>query len=73
MTETREIKDPFTGKTATISNDLVRRLRGEYANGPTLENGEPEFGWVRHGVPTPIMLEAAKEIERLRECIRKNP
>lgn len=66
MSETREVKDPFTGKTEQINNDLVRRLRGEYAVGPTLPNGEPEFGWRKMGTPPFIQLEAANEIERLR-------
>ncbi len=66
MSETREIHDPFVGKTVTINNDLVRRLRGQYACGPTLESGEPEFGWRQFGEPVPIQVEAADEIERLR-------
>lgn len=58
MAETREVHDPFAGKTVSINNDLVRRLRGEYAVGPTLPNGEPEFGWRKMGEPS-------AEIERM--------
>lgn len=65
MAETRQIFDPFDNKTVTIRNDLILRLRGRYATGPTLENGEPEFGWREFPTP-PIQHEAAAEIERLR-------
>lgn len=79
MAETREIVDPFDGKTVSINNDLtvsinndlVRRLRGQYAVGPTLPNGEPEFGWRTFGEPSAINLEAATEIERLRALLWK--
>jgi len=61
----RTIKDPFTGKIVEISDNLTDRLRGRYACGPTMENGEPEFGW--HMIDTPpIQKEAADEIDRLR-------
>lgn len=40
-----EMTDPFTGKTVEISDRLVDRLRGQYACGPHLPNGNPEFGW----------------------------
>ena len=50
----------------------MNRLRCRYARGPII-NGEPEFGWRDFGgpveklmLPTPIMKEAADEIERLR-------
>lgn len=54
-------------------DDLTHRLRCKYPCG-TLIKGEPEFGWrdfsgpAPEGVvlPTPLMLEAAQEIERLR-------
>lgn len=69
MTETREIYDPFHGKTVSIRNDLVLRLRGKYANGPTLPNGEPEFGW-REFPTLPIQKEAADKIERLLAAIQ---
>lgn len=69
MAETREVHDPFTGQIAKIKNDLVERLRGKYACGPTLPNGEPEFGW-RQYQTVPIQLEAAEEIERLRAIVQ---
>lgn len=69
--ETREIYDPFVGTVVQINNDLVRRLRGEYAAGPTLPNGEPEFGWRQFSEPSPIQLEAAAEIERLRAALKE--
>lgn len=62
MSETRTIHDPFHGKDVAISDRLTDRLRGKYAVGPTLPNGEPEFGWQQ----VPIQIEAAAEIERLR-------
>jgi len=65
MSETRTIHDPFLNKQVEISSALVDRLRGKYAVGPTLENGEPEFGWRQHETP-PIQHEAALEIMRLR-------
>lgn len=52
-------------------SDLVNRLRCRYASGPVV-NGEPEFGYkdtsgpMQVVLPTPIMLEAADEIERLK-------
>lgn len=68
MAETRTIHDPFENKTVEIRNDLLLRLRGRYAIGPTLPNGEPEFGWRQHEVP-PIHKEAADEIETLRKYV----
>lgn len=65
MTETRTVHDPFLGKNVEISDNLVDRLRGRYACGPTMPNGEPEFGW-RQMETSPICHEAAAEIERLR-------
>jgi hypothetical protein len=62
--ETRTVHDPFLGKNVEISHRLVDRLRGRYAVGPTMPNGEPEFGWRQHEVP-PIQKEAAAVIERL--------
>jgi hypothetical protein len=56
-------------------DDLVNRLRGRYAMGPHLPNGQPEFGWRQFEAP-PIQHEAAAEIERLRkglERIADNP
>lgn len=68
MSETRAIHDPFLNKTVEISDRLTDRLRGRYAVGPTLPNGEPEFGWREHKTP-PIQHEAAAEIERLRNLL----
>lgn len=68
MSETETILDPFLGRKATISTKLTDRLRGKYACGPTMENGEPEFGWRQFDTP-PIQQEAAAEIERLRGCL----
>ena len=54
-----------------MSDDIVNRLRCRYASGPII-NGEPEFGYrdtsgpMEVILPTPIMKEAADEIERLR-------
>lgn len=64
MADTRTVHDPFLGKNVEVSNRLVDRLRGRYANGPTMPNGEPEFGWREFQTP-PIQHEAAAEIERL--------
>lgn len=64
MEESRTIRDPFLNKDVQISNRLTDRLRGRYANGPTLANGEPEFGW-REFQTAPIQHEAATEIDRL--------
>jgi hypothetical protein len=64
MTETRTVHDPFLGKDVQVSNKLTDRLRGKYANGPTMANGEPEFGWRQFDVP-PIQHQAAAEIEQL--------
>ncbi len=65
MNENRTIFDPFLNKNVQISNNLIDRLRGKYAVGPMLENGEPEFGWRQYEV-SPIQHQAADEIERLR-------
>ena len=63
--ETVKVSDPFLGKEVEVSARLVDRLRGKYACGPTMANGDPEFGWRKFDVP-PIQHEAATEIERLR-------
>jgi hypothetical protein len=63
-TERRTIRDPFIGKDVEISNRLTDRLRGKYANGPTMPNGEPEFGWRVFPTP-PIQHQAADEIDSL--------
>ena len=68
MTESIEIHDPFLRRKVQISTKLTDRLRGKYACGPTMANGEPEFGWRTFQV-APIQQEAAAEIERLRGCL----
>lgn len=73
MTAERKVFDPFIGKEVSINNDLVNRLRGKYAMGPTMENGEPEFGWRQMGEGIPIQLEAAAEIERLHAALKQSP
>jgi hypothetical protein len=55
-------------KDVQISDKLTDRLRGRYACGPHLPNGNPEFGWRQFQAP-PIQHEAAAEIERLREAL----
>lgn len=45
-------------------DDLVKRLRGQYAMGPHTPNGDPEFGWRQFESP-PIQHEAADHIEAL--------
>jgi hypothetical protein len=60
----RTVFDPFLNKDVQVSDRLVDRLRGRYACGPTMPNGEPEFGW-REFQTSPIQHEAAAEIERL--------
>jgi hypothetical protein len=69
MNETRLIYDPFTEKHVEISDNLTDRLRGRYAIGPKLENGEPEFGWREHDVP-PIQIEAAERIEEYEKVLQ---
>jgi hypothetical protein len=69
MTGTRKVHDPFLGKDVEVSNRLVDRLRGNYAMGPHLPNGAPEFGWRQFQAP-PIQHEAAAEIERLRDALQ---
>lgn len=70
MTETRTVHDPFTGKDVQISNRLVDRLRGKYASGPHLPNGNPEFGWRQFQSP-PIQHEAAAWIDRLELALHR--
>lgn len=64
MTDTRTVHDPFLGKDVQVSDRLIDRLRGKYASGPHLPNGNPEFGWRQFQAP-PIQHEAAAEIDRL--------
>jgi hypothetical protein len=70
MSKTRTIHDPFLGKDVQISDRLVDRLRGGYACGPHLPNGNPEFGWRQFQAP-PIQHEAAAEIDRLRAALQE--
>jgi hypothetical protein len=65
MSKTRTVHDPFLDKDVQVSDRLVDRLRGKYASGPHLPNGNPEFGWRQFQAP-PIQHEAADEIESLR-------
>ena len=65
----RTVHDPFHGKDVQISDLLVDRLRGKYASGPHLPNGNPEFGWRQFQAP-PIQHEAAARIEELEAALR---
>ena len=68
--EMRTVHDPFHGKDVQISDRLVDRLRGKYASGPHLPNGNPEFGWRQFQAP-PIQHDAAKRIEALELALRQ--
>lgn len=68
--ETRTVHDPFHGKDVQIGDRLVDRLRGKYASGPHLPNGNPEFGWRQFQSP-PIQHEAASRIEALEQALKK--
>lgn len=68
--ETTTVFDPFYGKNVQISSRLVDRLRGKYASGPHLPNGNPEFGWKQFEAP-PIQHEAAERIEALEAVLRE--
>lgn len=46
-----------------MSDDLVKRLRGQYEMGPHLPNGKPEFG-IRQFEAPPIQHEAADRIDQ---------
>ncbi len=70
MADTRTVYDPFHGKDVHISDHLVDRLRGKYACGPHLPNGNPEFGWRQFQAP-PIQHEAAARIEALEAALRE--
>ena len=65
----RTVHDPFHGKDVQISDKLTDRLRGKYASGPHLQNGNPEFGWRQFQAP-PIQHEAADRIEKLEDALR---
>lgn len=47
---------------------IKQRLRGQYATGPHLPNGEPEFGFRQFDAP-PIQHDAADMIERLETAL----
>lgn len=68
--QTRTVHDPFHGKDVQISDRLVDRLRGKYASGPHLPNGNPEFGWRQFQAP-PIQHDAAARIEELEATLRE--
>lgn len=70
MAETRTVHDPLHGEDIQISNRLVDRLRGKYASGPHLPNGNPEFGWKQFQSP-PIQHEAAARIDRLELALHR--
>lgn len=59
-----KVHDPFSNKEVIVSNKLTDRLRGKYACGPHLPNGNPEFGWRQFQAP-PIQHEAADYIDKL--------
>lgn len=67
--EMRTVHDPFLGRDVQISDKLTDRLRGKYASGPHLPNGNPEFGWRQFQAP-PIQHEAADRIEALEADLR---
>lgn len=67
---TRTVHDPFMGKDVQISDRLVDRLRGKYASGPHLPNGNPEFGWRQFQAP-PIQHEAADRIDELELALHR--
>ena len=60
--ETHTVHDPFLNREVQISDKLIDRLRGRYACGPIMPNGEPEFGWREFDTP-PISKEAASALE----------
>ncbi len=67
---TRTVYDPFENASVQVSDRLVDRLRGKYASGPHLPNGQPEFGWRQFQAP-PIQHEAAQRIEALELALRQ--
>lgn len=64
----RTMHDILLGRDVQVSDRLIDRLRGKYAMGPHMPNGNPEFGWRQFQAP-PIQHEAADEIERLQGVI----
>jgi len=70
VSDARKIHDPFLGKDVVIIDRLVDRLRGNYACGPHLPNGRPEFGFRQFQAP-PIQHEAAAVIEALVKALQR--
>lgn len=70
MADARTIFDPFLGKDVVIVDRLTDRLRGNYACGPHLPNGRPEFGFRQFQAP-PIQHEAAVVLDLLVAALRK--
>jgi hypothetical protein len=62
--EVRKVHDPFQGRDIEISDRLTDRLRGKYACGPAMPDGEPEFGWRQFEAPA-IQHEAATALDLL--------
>lgn len=70
MNETHTVHDPFLNKDVEVSSRLTDRLRGRYASGPTMADGEPEFGWREFPTP-PVQHEAAKALDALEFDLRE--
>lgn len=70
MSDARTIFDPFLGKDVVIVDRLTDRLRGNYACGPHLPNGRPEFGFRQFQAP-PIQHEAAAVLDALMRTLEK--
>jgi hypothetical protein len=70
MSDARTIFDPFLGKDVVIIDRLTDRLRGNYACGPHLPNGQPEFGWRQFQAP-PIQHEAAAVLDAVIAELRR--
>lgn len=68
--ETHTVHDPFLKRDVEVSSKLTDRLRGKYAKGPTMPDGEPEFGWSQFETP-PIQHEAADAIDALQARVKE--
>lgn len=68
--DSRTVHDPFLNKDVEVSDRLTDRLRGRYANGPTMANGEPEFGWREFPTPS-VQHEAARALDALEFDLRE--
>ena len=66
----RTVYDPFLDKDVIIVDRLTDRLRGNYACGPHLPNGRPEFGFQQFQAP-PIQHEAAAVIDVLVKALEE--